>query len=279
MRSSVLLLTAMALSLNVAALATPAAPQHSGSAQSVYIEDLTWPEVKAAIAAGKTTAIIYAGSTEQNGPHMAIGKHNVIVRYAAGEIARRLGNALVAPVLAYVPEGGFDPPQGHMNFPGTVGVAEPVYAAILRDAASSLALAGFRLICFLGDHGDSQAAQTRVAGSLTRLWRRRGIRVATLGRYYAGNGQAEWLTGQGFSAAQIGEHAGLLDTAELMAIAPELVRAELLAPKTWPAGATGARGDPTLASAGIGRKLLELKIAAGAAEAGEIAQAMGLPKR
>jgi len=246
---------------------------------SRFIEDLTWIEVRDAVAAGAVIAIVPTGGTEQNGPQMAIGKHNVIVRYTAGEIAARLGNALVAPVLAYVPEGGFDPPQGHMNFPGTVGVSEPVYAAILRDAATALSLAGFRLICFLGDHGDSQPAQRRVADTLTRLWRGRGIRVANLARYYAANGQEEWLKAQGFSEAQIGLHAGLLDTAELMALTPEGVRADLLAPKNWPAGATGARGDPTLASAAIGQKLLALKIAAGVAEAREIAAAMGLPGR
>jgi creatinine amidohydrolase len=255
----------------------PAAPAVAAP-PSRFIEDLTWIEVRDAVAAGASIALVPTGGTEQNGPHMAIGKHNIIVHYAAGAIAQRLGNALVAPVLAYVPEGGFDPPQGHMNFPGTVGVSEPVFAAVLRDAATSLALAGFRLICFLGDHGDSQPAQRRVADTLTRLWRRRGIRVVNLGRYYASNGQEEWLKAQGFSAAQIGQHAGLLDTAELMAIAPDRVRAELLSPQNWPAGASGARGDPTLASAAIGKKLLELKIAAGVAEAHEAAAAMGLPK-
>src|SRR5262249_42965097 len=74
-------------------------------AQSVYIEDLTWPEVKAAIAAGKTTAILYAGSTEQNGPHLALGKHNFVAHYAAGEIAKKLGNALVYPTMPFAPTG------------------------------------------------------------------------------------------------------------------------------------------------------------------------------
>ena len=251
----------------------------AAAAQSLFIEDLTWLEVRDAIAAGKLIAIVPTGGTEQNGPHMAIGKHNFIVRETAGKIALRLGNALVAPVLAYVPEGGFDPPQGHMNFPGTVGVGEPVFAAILRDAATSLALAGFRLICFLGDHGESQAAQRRIADTLTRLWRKRGIRVASLGRYYAANGESEWLKAQGFTSGQIGEHAGLLDTAELMAVRPEALRGDLLSPSSWPPGPSGARGDPTLASAAIGEKLLALKIAAGVAEAREIAAAMGLRGR
>jgi creatinine amidohydrolase len=81
---------------------------------SVFLEDLTWTEVKDALAGGKTTVIIPTGGTEQNGPHIVLGKHNYLVRYKAGEIARQLGNALVAPVVAYVPEGDINPPTSHM---------------------------------------------------------------------------------------------------------------------------------------------------------------------
>src|SRR5215469_5550106 len=102
----VLVCAAVGFCFKVAAFgATPAAMGPVGAAQSVYIEDLTWPEVKAAIAAGKTTAIVYAGSTEQNGPHMALGKHNFIAHYAAGEIAKKLGNALVYPTMPFAPTG------------------------------------------------------------------------------------------------------------------------------------------------------------------------------
>src|SRR5437868_13328236 len=82
-----------------------AAPTSAFAHRSVYIEDLTWPEVQQAIASGKTSAIIYTGSTEQNGPHMAIGKHNFIARWVAGAIAIKLGDALVDPTLAFAPTG------------------------------------------------------------------------------------------------------------------------------------------------------------------------------
>src|SRR6476659_187769 len=83
---------------------------------SVFIEDLTWTELRDRIAAGATTILVPIGGTEQNGAHMALGKHNVRVRALAEKIARSLGNALVAPVVAYTPEGGVDPPTGHMRF-------------------------------------------------------------------------------------------------------------------------------------------------------------------
>src|SRR4029078_5186631 len=76
---------------------TPSLPQ----ASSVFLEDLTWMEVRDAIAGGKTTVIVPTGGTEQNGPHMALGKHNYLVTYKAGQIAKQLGDALVAPVVSY----------------------------------------------------------------------------------------------------------------------------------------------------------------------------------
>ncbi|HEX9464886.1 MAG TPA: creatininase family protein [Alphaproteobacteria bacterium] len=262
------------LALGVGALGASLLPlprAWAAGPQSVFMEDLTWIELRDAVAAGHTVAILPTGGIEQNGPHMALGKHHAIVRHTAGEIARRVGQALVAPVIDYVPEGRLDPPEGHMQFPGTLGVSEATFEAMLRDAAGSLALAGFTLICLLGDHGGSQAAQQKVAAELSREWRRRGVRVVNLQRYYAANGQEEWLKSQGFAAGEIGTHAGLLDTAELMAVAPGLVRGARLSPKAWPAGPTGAAGDPSRASAEIGARLMALKIDTGVAEIRDLA--------
>ena len=120
---------------------------------TVFLERLTWEEVRDAMAAGKTTIIIPTGGTEQNGPHMAIGKHNVRVTANAERIARMLGNALVAPTIAYVPEGNIDPPGGHMRFPGTISIPDPVFRQVLEYAARSLKQHGFRDIVFIGDSG------------------------------------------------------------------------------------------------------------------------------
>lgn len=124
---------------------------------SVFLEDLTWMEVRDAIAAGKTTVIIPTGGTEQNGPHMALGKHNYLVKYKAGEIARRLGNALVAPVVAYVPEGDINPPTGHMRFAGTITLPQEVFSKVLEYAARSFKQHGFLDIALVGDSGGNQA--------------------------------------------------------------------------------------------------------------------------
>src|SRR5438445_477270 len=151
---------------------------------SVYIEDLTWTELRDQLAAGKTIAIVPIGGTEQNGPHMAIGKHNLRVKLLAGKIAAALGTALVAPVLAYVPEGEVDRPSGHLRFPGTITVPEDTFEKTIESAARSLQLHGFRDIVFLGDHGSTQTGEEAVARRLNRLWAGKPARAHAVVEYY-----------------------------------------------------------------------------------------------
>jgi creatinine amidohydrolase/Fe(II)-dependent formamide hydrolase-like protein len=235
---------------------------------SVMIEDLTWPEIKARMEAGATTIIVPTGGTEQNGPHMVLGKHNIIIRYTADAIARRLGRTLVAPVLAYVPEGSWDPPEGHMRFPGSISLPDPVYAGVLESTVRSFAAEGFKTVLFLGDSGPNQRPQAAVAKKLDAELKSRGIRVIQVGDYYAHNGQEEWLKSQGFTENEIGVHAALIDTAQLLAIDPEGVRAALLGSSAGnPDGSkNGVIGDPAKATATLGKKLLALKIEAAVRE-------------
>ena len=134
-------------------------PGHSSgnSPPSLHLEDLTWTEVDAALNSGTRTVIVPTGGTEQNGPHVILGKHNHIVRATAGEIAAELGKTLVAPVMAYVPEGDTgDAPTGHMRFAGTLSLPDPVFETVLEHTARSLKTHGFTRILFIGDSGDSQ---------------------------------------------------------------------------------------------------------------------------
>ena len=235
---------------------------------SAMIEDLTWPEIKARMEAGATTIIVPTGGTEQNGPHMVLGKHNVIIRYTADAIARRLGKTLVAPVLAYVPEGSWDPPQGHMRYPGSISLPDAVYEGVLESTVRSFAAEGFKTVLFLGDSGPNQRPQEAVAKKLDAALKSRGVRVVQIGDYYAHNGQEEWLKSQGFTEDEIGVHAALIDTAQLMAIDPDGVRMALLASSAGNADGSknGVIGNPAKATTAIGKQLLELKIAAAVRE-------------
>ncbi len=218
---------------------------------SVFLEELTSPELAIAVAAGTTTILVPVGGTEQNGPHMVLGKHNVRAKVLAGRIARELGNALVAPVIAYVPEGGVNPPTGHMRYPGTITVPADVYRKTLVAAARSFRLAGFTDIVFLGDHGDYQKDNELVARQLNREWTGTGIRAHAPAEYYraATSDFAKSLKARGYTDAEIGLHAGLADTSLAMAVDPGLVRAAQL-PGT---GAAGVSGDPRRATAELGK--------------------------
>jgi creatinine amidohydrolase len=229
---------------------------------TVEIADMTWVEVRSAIARGYTTVIVPSGGIEQNGPHMILGKHDRIVHFTAGRIAAELGKTLVAPVIPYVPEGGYDPPQGHMNFPGTIGVPEQAFAAVLDGIARSLKAGGFKTICFIADHGGSVAPQAEVAARLSKAWAAEGVRVIDVSDYYADEAQTNYLLAQGETRATIGQHAGITDTSELMAADPGGVDLGRFANAPFTIESNGVSGDPMRASAERGRALLDIKITA-----------------
>src|SRR6202045_5302219 len=233
------------LMLCVLFVLTPAA---GAAPASVFIEDLTLTELRDLIANGKTIAIVPIGGTEQNGPHMAIGKHNLRVKLLAGKIAAALGTALVAPVLSYVPEGTLDPPAGHMRFPGTITVPEDTFEKTIEYAARSLQVHGFRDIVFLGDHGSTQTGEEAVARRLNREWAAKPARAHAIVEYYrvSESGFGHLLESRGYPAAEIGIHAGLADTALVMALDSALVRTDKLRP------GEGGNGDPRRATAELG---------------------------
>lgn len=137
---------------------------------SVWIEELTWIEVRDAMAAGKTTAIIPTGGIEQNGPYVALGKHNYVLEGACDAIARELGNALCTPIIKLVPEGGFEPRTGHMRYPGTLTVRDETFRMMLEDVGRSLHAHGFEHIIYIGDSGGNQAGMAAAAAALNERW-------------------------------------------------------------------------------------------------------------
>ena len=222
-------------------------------AASLQLEELTWTELQQRIHAGTTSVLIPLGGTEQNGPHMALGKHNVRVRLLAALIAERLGNAVVAPVLAYVPEGAIAPPTQHMRWPGTISIPDAAFQATLEGAARSLKQHGLCQVVLLADHGGYRASVLAVATRLNREWQATPCRVHALPEYYqaASVDYAKALAAKGFSAAEIGGHAGLADTSLTLAVAPAMVRSEALA--LAQRDHDGVAGDPARASAELGR--------------------------
>lgn len=232
---------------------------------TVFIEELTWTEVRDLIKSGKTTIIFPTGGTEQNGPHMVLGKHNFIVKHAAGQIARRLGNALVAPVLAYVPEGNLDPPTSHMRYPGTITLPNEYFMKVVEYAARSFRVNGFKDIVLIGDSGGNQKGLQAVAVMTSKEWAKSGVRVHYVADYYSGDSFDAWLRKHGETPQDIGTHAGIADTSQIMALNPDWIRRDKLAPGGDRA-VTGVSGNPARASVAYGRKGLEMRIDAAVAQ-------------
>ena len=254
----VLVLTAM-----TAQAATPS-PQ-------VYLESMTSPEVRAAVNAGTTTIIIPIGGTEQNGPHMTLGKHNVRVHALAGRIAAELKNTLVAPTLAYVPEGSISPPAAHMKFTGTISISDEAFKSLLDSAARSFAQHGFTDIVFIGDHGGYQSQLAAVADGLNKRWKGTSNRAHFIASYYRTSvaPYSKILREKGLTDAQIGIHAGSADTSLMLAVDPDQVRVNRIndAADAKQSGlAHGVNGDPRAASAALGQLGVDAIVAASVSE-------------
>ena len=230
----------------------------------MLLEDLTWPELRERVAGGATTIIVPIGGTEQNGPHMTLGKHNARVKALAERIATELGNALVAPVVAYVPEGNVNAPTGHMRFPGTITVPDAAFEAVLESAGRSFRRHGFRDVVFLGDHSSYQSDLRVAADRLNREWNATAVRAHAIVEYYRA-AETAWpraLKERGYRDDEIGTHAGLADTSLALAVDPRLVRTERLRADAKPAVSEGVYGDPRRASAELGRVGVDLIVAA-----------------
>jgi creatinine amidohydrolase/Fe(II)-dependent formamide hydrolase-like protein len=234
----------------------------------VQLERLTWTEIRDAVRAGKTTIIIPVGGTEQSGPFVAVGKHNVRAAALSDRIAWQLGNALVAPVIAYVPEGNTDPPTSHMRFPGTITIPTDVFERMIESAAESFRIHGFTTIVLLGDHGGYQASLKAVADRLNRIWasshgaaRAHALYVPEYYRAVETTFVKE-LQARGFGA-DIGSHADLTDTSLMLAVDPSMVRLQQLQAAPKPDASVGVYGgDPRKSSAELGRLGVDAQVSA-----------------
>ena len=219
------------------------------------LEQMTWTELHERLAKGDALALVPIGGTEQSGPHIALGKHNARALALADEIAQRLGNAVVAPVVSYVPEGAISPPTAHMRFAGTISIPVSAFESLLEGSARSLCQHGFAGVYFLGDHGGYQRSLDNAAQAVRAEMAAKGCQVAAVRAYYDATQTTyvKALQTRGFTQTQIGTHAGLADTSLSMALTPELVRKDRLQPAAKAGSAAGVYGDPSLASPELGK--------------------------
>ena len=200
----------------------PSSPRPIEAGASLFIEELTWMEVRDLLKAGKDTAIVATGGVEQNGPYLVTGKHNVVLRATTQAIAAKLGNALIAPIVAFVPEGDLDPPSSHMKYPGTISLTEETYRRLLADICGSLRAHGFKEIVLIGDSNGNQAGMKQVAADLNAKWAGK-TRLHFIPEYYQA-ATGKWLEGQGVKQVPEGLHDDFAMTAQMMTVDPTTVR-------------------------------------------------------
>jgi len=239
-----------------------AAPNPLEASDSVWIEELTYIEVRDRIADGHTTVIISTGGIEQNGPYLATGKHNVILRSLCPAIARDLGNALCAPVVGFVPEGNLDPPSGSMRFPGSITVRDETFHALLSDIAESMKIHGFKDIVLIGDSGGNQRGMTAVAEELNKRWTGSGVTVHDVIEFYTpGWEQTEKYTKEVLGVTESkndGHHDDIWVTAMMMVTDPSSVRYH----ERVEAGLASINGvdiAPMEDTIGLGRKMVKFR--------------------
>ncbi len=236
----------------------------------VELERMTWPELKRAIQEeGKTTALIFNGGTEQRGPQNVAGGHNLIARGTGIAIARKLGNAITAPVIP------FSPNNANPNLPGTIGITPATYAALNEEVAEQLIKNGFKSVVIMGDHGGGQKELRAVAEKLDTKYTSQGIRIVYCSDVYskANNDFNKWLEDNGYPP---GAHAGIPDTSEMLYLGgndgwvrKELVATALGDPVRKPGEArdanakrinNGISGDARRSTAELGKRFIDLKV-------------------
>jgi creatinine amidohydrolase/Fe(II)-dependent formamide hydrolase-like protein len=234
----------------------PNKPRPIEALDTVFIEEMTWMEVRDALKAGKTTVIVATGGIEQNGPYLALGKHNYVLQAMTEAIARKLGNALVSPIIKLVPEGAIDPPSGHMRYPGTISLREETFKSVLMDVCSSLRTHGFKNIILIGDSGGNQKGMKEVAEMLNTKWASGKTRMHYILEYYDYPGLTKWLEDQGIKQVSEGIHDDYGISSIMMTVEPTTVRMEQrLAKKLF--SINGVDMSPAENTIGMGKKAVE----------------------
>lgn len=235
----------------------PEMPRPVDAYDTVFLEEMTWIEVRDALRAGKTTVIVATGGIEQNGPYLALGKHNYVLHGTTQAIARKLGNALVAPIVPFVPEGDIRPPSGHMLYPGTISLREQTFEALLTDIAESLRTHGFRHVIFVSDSGGNVKGMTAVAERLAKEWKGSETTIHYIAEHYDYADVRRFLDSEGIEQVDEGYHDDAAIASQMIVADPMTVRM----PQRIAKGKTTINGVDLAPPHGekIGKKVIEYR--------------------
>lgn len=241
---------------------------------SIYYDELTWPEINLAAEAGKVL-LLPIGSTEQHGHHLPLDVDNFLARsvcIAAARLAPR--EMLVMPTIPY----GYN--EHAQDFPGTIHVTYHHFIEYCLDVCKSVAYAGFSRVILVDGHGSNEHLCEFIARRATL--ETDALFASTMWTNLAVEAFEEIReSGTGGAA-----HACELETSAYLYLEPSRVRMELaqdhyggasgtqgskfmqvdltkglgavkLVRWTSAATPTGVSGAPTLATADKGRAIIE----------------------
>ena len=240
----------------------PSAPRVIDGVDTVFMEEMTWMELRDAMKAGKDTVIVATGGLEQNGPYLVSAKHNIVLRATTEALARKLGNALVSSIIQFVPEGDIEPPTGHMKYPGTISLTAATFEALLTDVVSSLKTNGFKTIVMIGDSGGNQAGMKKVAETLSAKWAAAGApnRAYFIPEYYQYPALQEWIeTGLGIKQVDEGLHDDYAISSMMALVDPDSIRLRQRAAKLRDT-INGVKLSPLSTTQANARKIVEHRV-------------------
>ncbi|MHB1204637.1 MAG: creatininase family protein [Rhodospirillaceae bacterium] len=233
----------------------------------MFLEDLTTNELKDKIARGCPVGLIFSASTEQTGPHVALGKHIFRARAYGEALAHEMGDAVVAPVLPFAPVNGLS-----KALPGSISLSPENFSRVNEDVARSLVAGGIKRVALLNDHGgEAQTQLQKLAAKLDAELSPQGVRVFFISDGYQ-KARLEIEAEIRASGKVAGGHGGIWDVSETMAAKPGSVRPDKFHPGdvtqegNGPLNEEGFSGDPRTSSEALGRHFGEMRVKAAAAE-------------
>ena len=189
--------------------------------KTYLLEEMTWPEIKEAMENGVDTVIIYAASIEQHGPALPEMTDTTLGYMSAVDLAERIGNALVAPVI----RPGLS--KHHLGFPGSITLRPEIFKGIVEDYIASYVHHGFKRIILCSSHGGNYNALEEITAEQVKKYP--GICIVSgcsLDQLDASLADAE--AKEGLPVGTCGGHACDWETSVMMSLNEDYVRKDRL---------------------------------------------------
>jgi creatinine amidohydrolase len=205
--------------------------------KGAWLEDLTWPEVKARFDADAVVVVPIGAAAKAHGPHLPLKTDALTARALAQGLIERLP-VIAAPVLGF----GFYP--AFTGFAGSQHLSADTFKAVVRELIRTLRTQGVRRIGLINTGVSTETPLDEVAKEVDVLV----LHMRLLGQ------AAEALIEH-----KEGGHADERETSVMLALDPRSVRMDKLV-LDGPFEQTGATGDPSRATAFKGERLMAARL-------------------